>query len=80
MRKMYKAIIVEEDGKIVDTLYKCNKQKNVECNKKNCGGEWCNYTNNKEYAIDYSNSEDMQVNITQVYKGNKLIKETIEYK
>lgn len=57
MIKSYKAIIIEEDNKVKDVLYECNKKANKECSKTYCGKPFCEYTKNKEYAINYHNCE-----------------------
>lgn len=80
MIKEYEAKIIEEDGMLKDILYKCDKQKNVECNKRNCGGEFCNYTKDKRYAIDFAKGKDIEVIETKVYVSGKLVRKIIDYK
>lgn len=80
MIKEYEAKIIEEDGMLKDILYKCDKQKNVECNKRNCGGEFCNYTKDKRYAIDFAKGKDIEVIETKVYVSGKLVRRIIDYK
>lgn len=80
MIKEYEAKIIEEDGMLRDILYKCDKQKNVECNKRNCGGEFCNYTKDKRYAIDFAKGKDIEVIETKVYVSGKLVRRIIDYK
>lgn len=80
MIKEYEAKIIEEDGMLKDILYKCDKQKNVECNKRNCGGEFCNYTKDKRYAIDFARGKDIEVIETKVYVSGKLVRRIIDYK
>ena len=80
MIKEYEAKIIEEDGMLIDILYKCDKQKNVECNKRNCGGEFCNYTKDKRYAIDFARGKDIEVIETKVYVSGKLVRRIIDYK
>lgn len=80
MIKRYEAIIFEEDGKLKDILYKCDKARNVECNKKNCGGEFCNYTKDKRYAIDLANGKDIEVTEIRTYEAGKLARKITEYK
>ena len=80
MIKEYEAKIIEEDGMLKDILYKCDKQKNVECNKRNCGGEFCNYTKDKRYAIDFAKGKDIEVTETKVYVSGKLVRRIIDYK
>ena len=78
MEKLYKTIIKEEDGLIKSIAYRCN-QKDRCCNSRICGTE-CQYTLNKEYAIDFANEESKQIIETKIYADGKLIKEIIEYK
>lgn len=80
MIREYEAKIIEEDGMLRDILYKCDKQKNVECNKRNCGGEFCNYTKDKRYAIDFAKGKDIEVIETKVYVSGKLVRRIIDYK
>ena len=80
MIKEYEAKIIEEDGILKDILYKCDKEKNIECNKRNCGGEFCNYTRDKRYATDFAKTKDMQVIETKIYVANKLVRTIIDYK
>lgn len=55
-KKAYEAIIFEEEEKITDIIYKCDKKRNTECKKTNCGT--CNHTKDKKYAIDYYAEEE----------------------
>lgn len=80
MIKEYEAKIIEEDGMLKDILYKCDKARNVECNKRNCGGELCNYTKDKRYAIDFAKEKDIEVTETKVYVSGKLVRRIIDYK
>lgn len=80
MIKEYEAKIIEEDGMLKDILYKCDKQKNIECNKRNCGGEFCNYTKDKRYAIDFAKGKDLEVIETKIYVSGKLVRRIIDYK
>lgn len=56
MKKAYKTIVFEEEGKVVDMIYKCDKKRNTECKKTNCGT--CNHTKDKKYALDYYAEEN----------------------
>ena len=81
MIKAYEGKIIEEDGVLKDILYKCDKKKNIECDKRNCGGEFCNYTKDKRYAIDYAKeSNDVQVNIVEHYNNGELTERIVTYK
>lgn len=80
MIKEYEAKIIEEDGMIKDILYKCDKAKNIECRKTNCGGDCCNYTKDKRYAIDFAKGKDIEVTETKIYMSGKLIRRIIDYK
>ncbi len=80
MIKEYEAKIIEEDGMLKDILYKCDKARNIECNKKNCGGEFCNYTKDKRYAIDFAKGKDINVIETKIYASGKLVRRIIDYK
>lgn len=55
-KKAYEAIVFEEEGKVTDMIYKCDKKRNTECQKTNCGT--CNHTKDKKYAIDYYAEEE----------------------
>lgn len=55
-KKAYEAIVFEEEGKVTDMIYKCDKKRNTECKKTNCGT--CNHTKDKKYAIDYYAEEE----------------------
>ncbi len=78
MEKYYNAIIKEKDGIIKSIAYKCNKKDKC-CNSEICGTE-CQYTHNKEYAIDLANEKDKQVIETKIYSEGNLIKKIIEYR
>lgn len=78
-KKIYKAIIFEEDGK-QEILYRCDKKRNAKCNKKNCGLDDCNYTIDKEYAIDFAKDNDVQVKETKYYNNGELTAKVISYK
>lgn len=80
MVKVYEAKIIEEDGILKDILYKCDKARNVECAKTNCGGEFCNYTKDKRLAIDLAKEKDIQIIETKIYAHNKLVRRIIDYK
>ena len=80
MIKEYKARIFEEDGVIKDILYKCDKEKNIECDKRNCGGEFCHYTKDKRYAIDYAEGDDVQVDTVERYNNGELKERIVTYK
>ena len=80
MIKEYEARIIEEDGRIKDILYKCDKARNIECDKRNCGGEFCNYTKDKRYAIDFASGKDIGVIETKIYSSGKLVRRIIDYK
>lgn len=79
MIKEYEAKIIEEDGVLKDILYKCDKSKNIECNKRNCGREFCNYTRDKKYAIDFAKEKDVMVTETKIYVSGKLVRRIINY-
>lgn len=55
-KKAYEAIVFEEEGKVTDMIYRCDKKRNTECKKTNCGT--CNHTKDKKYAIDYYAEEE----------------------
>lgn len=80
MIKEYEAKIIEEDGILKDILYKCDKTKNIECNKRNCGGEFCNYTKDKRFAVDFAKEKDIQIIETKIYASGKLVRRIIDYK
>lgn len=80
MIKEYEAKIIEEDGILKDILYKCDKARNNECNKKNCGRDFCNYTKDKRYAIDLAKEKDKTVIETKIYSSGKLVRRIIDYK
>lgn len=77
MIKEYEAKIIEEDGKIKDILYKCDKTNNIECKKTNCGEDYCNYTKDKRYAIDFAKGKDIEVTETREYANGEIIRKTI---
>lgn len=78
MNKIYKVMIKEKNGIIESIAYKCN-QKDKCCNSKRCGTE-CQYTLNKECAIDFANEESKEVIEIDVYVDGKFAKKIIEYK
>jgi hypothetical protein len=41
----------------INILYECDKDRCIECNKKNCIPEYCTHTLNKKYAKNYYNKE-----------------------
>lgn len=53
-------------------------KKNKCYNSEICGTE-CQYTLNKEYAIDFANEESKQVTEIRIYADGNLIKKIIEY-
>lgn len=78
MKKCYQAMVIECDGKIKSIAYKCNKKDKC-CNSEMCGKE-CQYTLNKECAIDIASEEDNQVIETYFYSNGELVKKIVEYK
>ncbi len=63
IKKIVKATIYEDEKGWCDIHYECDKSKNTECNKKNCGKEYCNHTLDKKYAKNYVNEEKTTRNV-----------------
>lgn len=78
MEKCYNAIVKEKDGIIKSIAYKCNRRDKC-CNSEICGTE-CQYTLNKDCAVDMGNEKDRQIIETKIYAGGSLIKKITEYK
>lgn len=78
MEKCYNAIVKEKDGIIKSIAYKCNRKDKC-CDSEICGTE-CQYTLNKNCAIDVGNEKDKQTIETKIYANEILIKRIIEYK
>ena len=83
--KIYKAeIYVNEDN--FDIVFECDKEKNKECNKKNCG--YCHRTTDTRYAKEYNSQsniketliKELQETLFQVLFMGKTVKDICENK
>lgn len=56
IKAIYKATIYEYESGKIDIAYECDKDNNIECNKRNCGADYCTHTLNKKYAKNFINN------------------------
>lgn len=57
VKSILKADIIEYENGMTDILYECDKDRNIECNKKNCNRDCCTHTLDKKYAKNYINNK-----------------------
>lgn len=71
-------------------IFDCDKEKNMQCNKRNCS-KYCNYTTDSKYMRDKAEifdndiiidkpSDIVEYSTTNIYADNKVVRTIIDYK